>query len=142
MRRVIVESPFAGNVERNVAFARACLRDCLMRGEAPFASHLLYTQPGVLNDNIPEERALGINAVLVWAEKSSKRRQPLLMSISVYQKVCAWGSNEVWRSGVRLSCGCWIAGSFWKFCAGFAAEKQLKIRTSGLGEIRYMVIAR
>lgn len=68
MRRVIIESPFAGDVDHNVAFARACLADCLRRGEAPLASHLLYTQPGVLDDDDPGERALGIEAGLVWGE--------------------------------------------------------------------------
>lgn len=66
MRKVVVESPYAGNVERNLAYARACLHDCLLRGEAPIASHLLYTQPGVLDDDRPEERKLGIEAGLVW----------------------------------------------------------------------------
>lgn len=65
-RLVILESPYAGDVERNVAYARAALADCLRRGEAPFASHLLYTQPGVLDDTITEERALGIEAGLAW----------------------------------------------------------------------------
>lgn len=66
MRLVIVESPYAGDVEANEAYARAAIRDCLMRGEAPLASHLLYTQPGVLDDSIPEERELGIDAGLAW----------------------------------------------------------------------------
>jgi hypothetical protein len=65
VRLVIVESPYAGDVERNVAYAKACMADCLRRGEAPLASHLLYTQ--ILDDMLPEERALGINAGLVWA---------------------------------------------------------------------------
>ena len=43
-----------------MAYARACVADCLRRGEAPIASHLLYTQPGVLDDDVPEERAQGI----------------------------------------------------------------------------------
>ena len=68
MRRVILESPFAGDVERNVRYARACLRDSLLRGEAPIASHLLYTQPGVLNDDIAAERQQGIDAGLIWRE--------------------------------------------------------------------------
>jgi hypothetical protein len=59
---VIVESPYAGDVARNVAYARAAMRDCLLRGEAPYASHLLYTQEGVLDDLKPEERTLGIEA--------------------------------------------------------------------------------
>ena len=66
MKRVILESPFAGDVDRNIAYARACLRDCLQRGEAPIASHLLFTQPGVLRDDVPEERKLGIEAGFAW----------------------------------------------------------------------------
>ena len=60
MRLVYVESPYAGDVERNVQYARACLADCLRRGEAPFASHLLYTQEGILDDLIEGERMKGI----------------------------------------------------------------------------------
>lgn len=66
MRLVIVESPYAGDTERNVRYARAAVRDSLLRGESPFASHLLHTQPGILNDQTPEERKLGISAGLAW----------------------------------------------------------------------------
>lgn len=66
MRLVIVESPFAGDVEKNILYTRLCVRDSLSRGEAPIASHLLYTQKGILNDNIPEERQWGIDAGLAW----------------------------------------------------------------------------
>jgi hypothetical protein len=62
MKRVIIESPFAGDVERNRKYLAAALRDCLKRGEAPFASHAIYTLPGVLDDDILEERKLGITA--------------------------------------------------------------------------------
>jgi hypothetical protein len=64
MKLVIVESPYAGNVQLNTEYARAALRDSLSRGEAPIASHLLYTQ--VLSDSIPSERELGIVAGLAW----------------------------------------------------------------------------
>ncbi|MEX0869958.1 MAG: hypothetical protein WDZ39_00840 [Candidatus Spechtbacterales bacterium] len=91
MKRVILESPYGSKtdieiaeserygrdapeteskrlsrVKRNEQYARFCLRDCLLRGEAPIASHLLYTQPGVLDDSVPEERKLRIEAGLVW----------------------------------------------------------------------------
>lgn len=66
MKLVILESPYAGDVEANLTYARSALADSLKRGEAPIASHLLYTQPGVLNDLLPDERALGINAGLAW----------------------------------------------------------------------------
>lgn len=66
MRRVILESPYAGDIDGNLAYARACVRDSLARGEAPIASHLLYTQPGILDDAVPAERQWGIDAGLAW----------------------------------------------------------------------------
>src|SRR4051794_14059649 len=66
MRLVIIESPYAGEIEANVEYARACVRDSLLRGEAPLASHLLYTQPGIMRDEVPEERQWGIDAGLAW----------------------------------------------------------------------------
>jgi|SRR5215469_2815284 len=67
--RVIVESPFAGGFA-NVRYARECVRDCIDRGESPFASHLLYAQKGLLDDNIPAERKKGIDAADSWREVS------------------------------------------------------------------------
>lgn len=64
--RVIIESPYAGDITTNVTFARACVRDSLLRGEAPIASHLLYTQPGILRDHLPPEREAGIRAGHAW----------------------------------------------------------------------------
>jgi hypothetical protein len=66
MRRVILESPYQGNVDANLSYARRCVRDCVLRGEAPIVSHLLFTQSGILDDLVPEERALGIAAGLAW----------------------------------------------------------------------------
>lgn len=66
MRRVILESPYAGDIGANLKYARDCVRDALLRGEAPLASHLLYTQPGILNDEDRNERAHGINAGHAW----------------------------------------------------------------------------
>ena len=63
---VDVETPYSGEsedvVRKNLLYTRACVRDCLNRGETPFASHLLFTQPGILDDNVSHERAIGINA--------------------------------------------------------------------------------
>jgi hypothetical protein len=66
MKRVILESPFAGDVNSNIEYARKCVRDSVLRGESPIASHLLFTQPGILNDDILDERNLGIEAGLAW----------------------------------------------------------------------------
>jgi hypothetical protein len=68
MQLVLIESPYAGDVTLNIKFARACMRDSLNRGEAPFAMHLLYTQAGILDDDIPEESNWVIEAGFAWAE--------------------------------------------------------------------------
>lgn len=68
MRLVIIESPFAGDVKSNEEYARACVRDSLLRGEAPIASHLLYTQTGILDDDDPAQRQQGIAAGLEWGK--------------------------------------------------------------------------
>lgn len=68
MKLVILESPFAGEVQRNTLYARAALSHSLHLGEAPLASHLLYIQPGVLDDLIPAERELGMHAGWAWRQ--------------------------------------------------------------------------
>lgn len=73
MRLVAIESPYAGDHARNTAYVRACLADSLKRGEAPYASHALYTQLGVLDDTVPAERHQGISAGLEWASKAELR---------------------------------------------------------------------
>lgn len=70
MRLVILESPYNGatpeEIALNVEYAKKCIRHCLSLNEAPIASHLLFTQPGILLDSVPEERKLGIEAGLAW----------------------------------------------------------------------------
>jgi hypothetical protein len=70
---VCLESPYAGDVERNLRYARAAVRDCLDRDESAYGSHLFFTQPGILRDEVPEERELGIRAGFVWAALATKR---------------------------------------------------------------------
>lgn len=72
MITVVLETPYAGDIEGNLAYLRACMRDCLQRGEAPFASHGLYTQPGVLRDDVPTEREQGIQAGFAWRRVADK----------------------------------------------------------------------
>lgn len=65
MRLVVIESPYAGDVAANVAFCEAVCRYAALQGYAPMASHLLYTR--FLDDTVPEERRVGIDAGLAWA---------------------------------------------------------------------------
>jgi len=72
MKRVVVESPYAGDeiqIDINEIYGELCMHDCLVNhNESPYASHLLYTRMYVLRDNIPEERKLGIDAGFYWRD--------------------------------------------------------------------------
>ncbi len=91
MLRTIIESPYAGDIPRNLRYLRAAMRDALKRGEAPYASHALYTQPGVLDDTDPAERALGMEAGFAWG--------PHANLVTVYQDL---GITD----GMRLGIAC------------------------------------
>lgn len=82
MQLVIIESPYAGDIDKNTEYARLCVLDSLHRGESPYASHLFFTQPGILDDAVPAERTLGIEAGLRWGEKADKTVVYLDMGIS------------------------------------------------------------
>ena len=70
MKLVIIESPYSGDIKRNIAYAKAAVRDSLGRGEAPYASHLFFTQTDILEDDVPSERQLGIDCGLAWSSKA------------------------------------------------------------------------
>ena len=78
---VYIASPYAGDLENNIAFAKAACRYAVKQGCAPVAAHLLY--PQLLDDSIPEERELGIR-----------------MGLRVLE-----ACDELWICGERLSQG-------------------------------------
>ena len=99
MRLVVIESPYAGDtpeaIQANVDYGRRCLADSLSRGEAPFASHLLYTQPGVLDDANPGQRSIGIAAGLQWSAASN-------FTAVYYDRGLSKGMKEGLRNAIRL----------------------------------------
>lgn len=70
MKRVMIESPYGARTprerERNDKYLEACIFDSLEKGEAPFASHGLYTH--YLKDSDPKEREKGLACGRTWAE--------------------------------------------------------------------------
>lgn len=68
MKRVIIESPYAGDVDKNEEYLARCVTDSLSRGEAPFASQGFYTR--YLDDTNRYERATGMSAGWAWLEKA------------------------------------------------------------------------
>jgi hypothetical protein len=67
---VFLESPFAGDFVKNIAYAKEAMIDSILRDEAPFLSHLLY--PQVLNDNNLGERNLGLELAEVYRALADK----------------------------------------------------------------------
>jgi hypothetical protein len=127
-KRVIIESQFAGREYgwpwplsiivrwwdkwQNIRYVRACMRDSLLKGEAPYASHALYTQKDVLDDDVPAEWKQGIEAGFVWGDVADLRAIYVDRGIShgmtlgaerarlIKQRVETRSLKE-WRSGSR-----------------------------------------
>lgn len=78
---IYIASPYAGDVEANMAFAKAACRYAMEQGCTPIAVHLLY--PQLLNDAVPTEREAGIR-----------------MGLRVLE-----ACDELWLCGERLSTG-------------------------------------
>jgi len=121
MRRVIVESPYsaptAGGVLANIEYARCCMADALSKDESPFLSHLLYTQPGVLRDEIPSERQQGIEAGFAWIEVADEAivyvdhgvSRGMVEGVKAARRIGKPVSYRAFRDGdqaVTVSCPC------------------------------------
>lgn len=105
MRRVILESPYRGGGHwpmswwrrlQNIRYARAAVRHSLTLGEAPIASHLLYTQPGILDDDNAAERAWGIDAGLAWGAVADAT---VVYSDRGISQGMVWGVQNAHREG-------------------------------------------
>lgn len=66
MRRVIIESPYAGDLARNHRYLGRAVRHSLSLGESPYASHGFFTN--FLDDTDPAERKAGMLAGLEWSK--------------------------------------------------------------------------
>lgn len=67
---VYIASPYAGDIEGNIRFAKAACRLAMEHGNTPIAAHLLY--PQILDDSVPEQRELGIRMGLKLLEACSE----------------------------------------------------------------------
>jgi hypothetical protein len=81
MKLIYVASPYAGDIPKNVEFARQACRYVMKQGHAFFAPHLLY--PQLLNDAIPQERQAGLDMGLAMIPRC----------------------DELWACGDKISSG-------------------------------------
>jgi hypothetical protein len=88
-----------------------------MRGEIPFASHLFFTQPGILDDNIPAERDMGINAGKLLIESLPEIITVVYQDLGI-SKGMQYGINRAISN--KRSIEYRILGNDWK-------EKELEI---------------
>lgn len=91
---VIIESPLRGDGrdarQRNLRYLEACVRDSIIRNEAPFASHGFY--PHFLNDNSAFEREVGLACAAVILARADL--------IAVYDDL---GISEGMQRGIDLA---------------------------------------
>jgi len=66
MPAVFICSPYAGNIPENARKARKYCRFAVSCKRIPFAPHLLF--PQFLNENAPDQRALGISMGMAFLE--------------------------------------------------------------------------
>jgi hypothetical protein len=81
MKLIYVASPYAGDIEKNIEFAKQACRHVMNKGHAFFAPHLLY--PQLLND-----------------AESIERQAGLAMGLAMLPRC-----DELWCYGDRISSG-------------------------------------
>ena len=69
-KRILVISPYSGDVRRNLSYLEHCLKYVIAQGHAPFAPHWIY--PQYLDDKDPDQRELGLHMGLAWGEKAQE----------------------------------------------------------------------
>jgi hypothetical protein len=59
---VVLETPWAGlgAGDKAKSYVRNCIRDCIARGEIPWASHVMFAWTDALYETDEEQRAEGI----------------------------------------------------------------------------------
>ena len=94
MKTVAIESPLAGDFEKNRRYALWCAYVCQLRGEAAYASHLFYTQ--FLDDENKTHRTFGIEAGYEWAAKADEIVffTDFGMSRGMYKALDKWRAEE------------------------------------------------
>ena len=63
-KRVLLLSPYAGNIAKHERYLRRAIRDSVLRNEAPYASHRMYCD--ALKDRNTVERQWGFECEDAW----------------------------------------------------------------------------
>ena len=88
-RPVIIESPYAGDRERNDRYLDELIRAVALEGGAPYASHRMLCGP--LNDDDPAERSLGM-----------RLGRKMLRHLSAEGAIALFGTRYGYSAGMRI----------------------------------------
>jgi hypothetical protein len=97
MKLTIIESPYAGDIAKNIEYLVRCLKHSLTLDEAPFASHLFYTQ--FLDDSVPAERDLGMRCGFAWAKVAERVAVYTDLGVSAGMKA---GITRATKAGIEV----------------------------------------
>ena len=67
MKKIYVCSKLRGDIEKNIGKAEVYCKFVISKGHIPYAPHIYFTH--FINDNIPEERKIGIKFGIEWLKE-------------------------------------------------------------------------
>lgn len=104
LTRVVIESPLGAatraEIDEHKRYARRAVLDSLARGEAPYAAHLFFDQPELLDDLLPDQRQQGLLAGLTWAAQAEVCAAYLDRGCSAGMRI---GLAQARQLGMRIS---------------------------------------
>lgn len=94
---VVLESPYSGAIQRNVAYAQRAMNDARLRGEIPILTHLLWTQHAqavshFVSDSDQELEVLGRDTSLQHAALLRRKADHVVFCV-----------DYGWSSGMKLA---------------------------------------
>ena len=93
---VMIESPYSGDIEKNIAYARLCMHDSYFNhNEAPFVGHLLWTT--LDSDSVTNAEHI--------PDSEEGRKQALMKCRLMRQKLgtVVFYTDRGWSNGMKLA---------------------------------------
>lgn len=96
MKKVFICSPLRGEVVKNQDNARKYAREAILQGFLPIVPHIYFTQ--FLNDEVEEERNLGIRAGIELLNECDEMWIYGKPSEGMIREIESFGGKKVWKN--------------------------------------------
>lgn len=106
MNVVIIESPYSGDIERNIRYAQEAMTDSRKRGEIPIVPHLLWTQHHLapnyfVHDNDPKYEVCGRETSINHIKELRRRADKVVFYIDYgYSSGMEIGLNHCYEENI------------------------------------------